>query len=292
MTDTRRPVFRRATRSPRRELLRYRWSDQPGFTLVLQDSTGMFHQLNDGRVTPESGSAYEGVGGRPQYVAAFHVTTDEYQGVRGVRVPHTYGPPEPVSLTIRWWVHDPIKVVRAQMTHGWYTVRADLDERLGQLDKQYAAESRMLTANDIFQQLAAPQPLDHYGITYEVADSASRDSDDELLLAGAETGPFPYAWNPSRREEYDFCVQAVRNGPVSLAALWLMRRPEDVREVLNWTVDNRKLIQGDSRWEEEMVGLLGTLSTEEQQELSQLMRDRLARLGRGTGPRGDRGRQW
>lgn len=70
------------------------------------------------------------------------------------------------------------------------------------------------------------------------------------------------------------------NGPVSLAGLCLVRYPDQVSQVLAWSVRNPGLVREETDWQEEMAGLLGKLTPQEQQELSELLRDRLVSLGR------------
>ncbi len=294
MTDETMPLlFTHAPRAPWREILRYRWSAQHDSALVLRDVEGAYHVLWAGAQHRE-GASGAGTGipadpteagpGAPRlrhaYEAAFRVDVAHHGNARALRIPHQYGPPEPVSLRVSWWVHDPAEVVRTQTTHGWNAVRRDLDLRLRDLEKTYAVDSQPLNADELAHHLAAPRQLGHCGISYEVTDTSSRESDDELLLSGPDAGSFPYTWTATRREEYDFCLQAVRNGPVSLAALWLLRQPDQVRAVLDWSVGNKDLIREEVGWEDRVVGLLSCLSEEERQELSELLRDRLLALGR------------
>ncbi|MBA0052659.1 hypothetical protein E0L36_17740 [Streptomyces sp. AJS327] len=295
------PLFTPAPRAPWREVLRHRWSAPSDSALVLRDVDGQFHLLWAGAQRHDGGSAsatppgtVEAAAGPPRvrhpYEAAFRVNVAHHANARALRVPHQYGPPEPVSLRVSWWVHDPVQVVRTHTTHGWSVVRRDLDRRLRDLERTWAANEQSLGADELAHHLATARTLDHYGLAYAVTDTSSREVDDELLLSGQDTGSFPFTWNVTRREEYDFCVQAVRSGPVALAALWLLRQPDQVSAVLDWSVGHRDLISEEVGWEEEMVGLLGHLSSEERHELSKLLRDRLLTLGRGVP--GDQGVTW
>ncbi|MBO8197764.1 hypothetical protein JW613_05535 [Streptomyces smyrnaeus] len=292
MTDDTMPLlFTQSPRAPWREILRYRWSAQHDRALVLEDVEGTYQVLWAGAPRQERGpntgiptDAVEAGPGssrlRHAYQAAFHVDIAYHRNDRALRIPHQYGPPEPVSLRVSWWVHDPAQVVGTQTTHGWNAVRRDLDLRLRDLEKTYAVDSQAVKADELTHHLGAVRRMDHCGISYEVTGTSSREADDELLLSGPDAGSFPYTWTATRREEYDFCLQAVRNGPVSLAALWLLRQPDQVRAVLDWSVSNRNLIREEVGWEDQVVGLLSCLSVEERQELSELLRDRLLALGR------------
>ena len=298
-----------ARRSPRREILRHRWSGRRDRALVLRDLEGLYHLLWSRRWHSEQRKAASFSGERDRwnsqkswdntaqpaaswelapsprllsaYDSAYHVDLEEHQTTRAVRLPDQYGPPEPVTIRVLWWVHDPVRVVRTQTSHGWGVVCADLDDRVRDLGKAYTAAARSLTTAEITQHLAAPQALDDAGLTYQIVDVRSRDAEDELLLTEDGVAPtFPYAWTANRREEYEFCLQTLRNGPVALAALWLLRQPDQVREVLDWSVHHQKLIQQETDWQDQMAGLLGALSQEEREELAVLLRDRLASLGR------------
>lgn len=300
MNESLRTTFQRASRAPWREILHYRWSVQQDRALVLRNTDGAYHLIWPGHLPHEANAPQFGLDGQEQlppprlgghYEAAFHVHVTEETGRRDIRLPQQYGPPEPVAIRVLWWVHDPVRVVSTQTTYGWNAVRRDLDERLRDLEKTYAAESRRLDATETWRNLSAPVRLDQCGITYEVTEVTSREADDELLLSGAEGGSFPYTWTTTRREEYDFCLQAVRSGPVSLAALWLLREPDQVRHVLDWSVSHRHLVQQETGWQDQMAGLLSSLSDEERQELSELLRDRLLALGRGV-PMGEETDRW
>ncbi|MFF4586567.1 hypothetical protein [Streptomyces sp. NPDC001388] len=213
------------------------------------------------------------------YESAFHVDLTEHRAVQGVALATPYGT-EPVELRLLWWVHDPAQVVRVRTTDGWDAVRRDLKRRLHDLEEICEADGQGISASVMLQYLAASHVLEEAGLTYRVTDVHAQDTEGELRLGRAGTTEAPFAWTADRREEYQFCLQAVRNGPVSLAALWLLRHPDQVSQVLDWSVHNQSLIRQETTWQDEMAGLLGKLSDEERRELSELLRDRLHALGR------------
>ncbi|MGK4584852.1 hypothetical protein [Kitasatospora sp. HPMI-4] len=283
------PVYTRAARAPWQEILLHRWSGRRDRALVLRDRNGLYHLPGNRRrrdVLPvedlATGPAEQGAGiraGLLGYDGAFLVHLDERPGTRAVAFPTSYGT-ESVDVQVLWWVHDAAQVVRTRTTHGWFPVRKDLDRRLRRLRDEYARAGHSLGAPELVQHLTAPHQLHDCGLTYRVTDVSARENDTELRLGEPGGTGLPYSWSDRSREEYDFCRRAVQEGPVSLAALWLVRHPDQVSEVLNWAVDHSGLIRGTTTWQDEMAGLLGRLTAQEQQELSQLMRDRLVALGR------------
>ncbi|MCQ9133088.1 hypothetical protein [Streptomyces hilarionis] len=279
MTTERSSVCARAPHSPWREILRQRWSGRRDRTLVLVAANGVHHVLGSGErdgtivrdePAPSLFARYDG---------AFLVDLAERSATHAVTLATAYGD-EPVDVCLLWWVHDPAQVVRTRPTDGWDTVRRDLNRRLRRLEESCEADGQGLSASVMMQHLAASFPLDEAGLTYRVTDVRARDEEGEVRLGRASAAEAPFAWTADRREEYRFCLEAVRNGPVSLAALWLLRHPDQVNQVLDWSVQNQRLIRQETTWQDEMAGLLGKLSDEERRELSELLRDRLDALGR------------
>lgn len=278
-TERNRPVCTRATHAPWREILGQRWSGRRDRALVLVAASGDHHVLSAG----ERGAGAADDAPAPSlfggYNGAFYVDLAERPATQGVTLATPYGT-EPVDVRLLWWVHDPAQVVRIRLTDGWDAVRRDLNRRLYQLEETCEAEGQGLSASTMMQNLAASYALDEAGLTYRVTEVQARDEEGELRLGRAGATEAPFAWTADRREEYRFCLEAVRNGPVSLAALWLLRHPDQVSQVLDWSVHNQSLIRQETTWQDEMAGLLGKLSEEERGELSELLRDRLHALGR------------
>lgn len=289
-TDDR--VYVRAGHAPWREILRQRWTGRLDRALVLRDRHGEYRLLGRGRRDavadpsphePVTGTSRPGWAPSPGrlrgYECAFHVRLGEETATRRITLPTAHGS-EAVDARVLWWVHDPVQVVRAGVTDGWNMVCRSLGHHLRRLEGVHAGEGRGFGAADIQYYLSAPQYLNDSGLSYRITGVHAREAEDELRLGQSGEVGLPYSWSANRREEYEFCAQAVRGGPVWLAALWLHRHPDQVQEVLDWSVSNRELLKGVGSWEDEVAGLLGKLTAQEQTELSELLRDRLARLGR------------
>ncbi|MFH8728014.1 hypothetical protein [Streptomyces termitum] len=278
-------LFHRLDRPPWREILGHRWSAPKDWSLVLRDEAGDYFLLGR-RGDPDDTGAHLPLpdeAGAPRlgasYTDAFRVDMTEHVDTRAVGLPTVYGT-ESVDLWISWWVHDPVRVVRAKSLHGRHVVRTRLASALRHLADSQEATGDGLGAPEIMQHLGPPQRLEEYGLSYRVFDVRLRESGEELLL-GQEGEGVRYSWTTSRRGEYEFCLQALHAGPASLAALWLLRHPGEVRQVLDWAVGHPDLLTPPrSDWQEELAGLLGGLPEQERQELSLLLRDRIGALGR------------
>ncbi|QMU67068.1 hypothetical protein [Streptacidiphilus sp. P02-A3a] len=183
-----------------------------------------------------------------------------------------------MEVRLNWWVDDPVWVVSAGMTHGWEAVRADLDQRLHRLEREQAVAGMVLGPEDVLSAIG-DAALSASGFAYRITGVQTRRMDGELRLGQAGAAGLPYSWTSNRREEYDFCLRAVRSGPLSLAALWLQRHPDQVSQVLDWSLRNQELLRGPIRWQDEMAGMLAELPPEMQQELTEVLRKRLVALG-------------
>ncbi|MFI1205123.1 hypothetical protein ACH4VR_37835 [Streptomyces sp. NPDC020883] len=279
-------LYFRTRRPPWREILSHRWSAARDWSLVLRDADGGYFFLGR-RGDPDGTGAYvplpdeapaPGLGG--DYTDAFRVDATEHVDTRAVALPTVYGT-ESVDLWVSWWVHDPVRVVRTSTVHGWHVVRTHLASALHQLAEAQAVAGSGLGAPEIMQDLGMPRRLEETGLSYRVFDVRLRETGEELLLGHEEGEGVRYSWTTSRRGEYEFCLQALHSGPVSLAALWLLRHPDQVRQVLDWAVDHQDLLSPPrTDWQEELAGLLGTLTDQERKELSFLLRDRISALGR------------
>ncbi|MET9292276.1 hypothetical protein [Streptomyces sp. NPDC003077] len=295
-TGTPPPVYVSAPHAPWREILKQHWSGRRDRALVLRDRSGGYHVLGTRRrhsTDPLSEADFDGAGG-PEgaekgtrlpagYEAAFHVRMGEQSGTRGVELPTVYGT-EPVDVRVLWWVHDPVRVVRTGTANGWDVVRHALDRQLRHLDEAGATEGRGFGAPEVMLHLSAPQRLEASGLTYRVTDVSAREAGDVLRLGQGADADLPFSWTPERRREYEFCLQAVRGGPASLAALWLLRHPDQVSQVLDWSVNHQSLVRGEASWQDQVAGLLGRLTDPERVELSEMLRDRLVALGRRVPP--------
>ncbi|AXG79113.1 hypothetical protein [Streptomyces paludis] len=304
-SETPEPVYSRATQAPWREIVRQRWSGRLDRALVLHAQDGAYSELRSRNRRGSRSETYADTYSdahtdtytetypdpvavarsavRPKllgrYDDAFIVRLEEQTGTQGVALPTRYGA-ESVDVQVLWWVRDPVQVVRTRTKTGWDAVRRDLRRRLRHLEDQYSSAGQGLGATELMRHLSTPQTLLECGLAYHVTDVRGREEDSELRLGQTGEADAPYSWTPDRREEYEFCMQAVSKGPASLAALWLLRHPDQVSQVLDWSVGHADLLRGETTWQDGMAGLLGSLSEQERQELSELLRDRLVRLGR------------
>ncbi|MGW2837952.1 hypothetical protein ACWCWD_09165 [Streptomyces sp. NPDC001493] len=279
-------LFFRVAGPPWREILRQRWSGSKDWSLVLRDEAGDYLSLGRG-ADPDDAGAYEPVqdgaaapGLRGRYTDVFRVDVTEHVDTRAVGLPTVYGS-ESVDLWVSWWVHDPVRLVRTRTAHGWHVVRTSLTGALHHLAEAQAVAGGRLGAPEIMQYLGVPQRLDETGLSYRVFDVRLRESGEELLIGQEKVDGVRYSWTADRSGEYEFCLQALHSGPVSLAALWLLRHPDQVRQVLDWAVDHQGLLSPPrSDWQEELAALLGTLTEQERKEISYILRDRISALGR------------
>ncbi|WP_316528633.1 hypothetical protein [Kitasatospora brasiliensis] len=276
------PVYTQATRAPWREILWHRLSGRRDRALVLGDRHGLYHQLGKGRrrlagLGEEGGVAARlGLRGFDQ---AFLVDLAERPGERVIGLRTPYGR-ETLEVHFLWWVHDAARVVQTRTSRGELPVRKDLDARLGQLKEQSAAAGTRLGPEELVHYLAAPYVLPHYGLGYRVTDVSARERGNELRLGEPDSTDVPFDWSVKSEEEYAFCRRYVQDGPVALAALWLARKPDEVRDVLDWVVNHADLLRGETTWQDKMALMLGRLTEPEQEELSTVLRDRLVALGR------------
>ncbi|MET8687213.1 hypothetical protein ABZV77_23655 [Streptomyces sp. NPDC004732] len=279
-------ILVRATKAPWRAILSHRWSATRQRAMVLKDGEGRYFLLGRGGDPEEFGAAAPVPEEAPRprlwgtYVAVFHVDLTEHVDTRAVGLPTVYGT-ESVDLRVSWWVHDPVRVVRSRTTYGWETVRTHLNSALHFLTEAQDVAGTGLGAPEVMHHLSAPQRLEEAGLSYRVFDVRLRETGEELLLARTEGDAVKYSWTADRRGEYEFCLQALRNGPMSLAALWLLRHPDQVSQVLDWAVSHQSLLEPPrTDWQDELAALLGTLTEQEKKEISQLLRDRIGALGR------------
>ncbi|MFF1510683.1 hypothetical protein [Streptomyces sp. NPDC058326] len=95
----------------------------------------------------------------------------------------------------------------------------------------------------------------------------------------SQTAGMPFVWGDERREAYRFYREAVAQGPYSLAGLWLLHHPDQAREVLDWTVQNRSVLSDQAEWERSLVALLQGLTTEDRGFIGIKMAELLSGMG-------------
>ncbi|MFH9109410.1 hypothetical protein ACH4LN_23495 [Streptomyces albus] len=194
----------------------------------------------------------------------------------------------PAAGTLRrylvdWRVCDPASVVRHQVTEGGAPpliashIAAQGGVEPGRQDVPMQPPPPLGTAP------LSPYGQEHFlpqGIAYSLREAPSDVPD------GDEQGPastLPAAWGEAHREAYRFYRAVIADGPVGLAALWLLHQPDQAREVLEWTVAHRDVLRGadsgadsgvnggagvgadtdEDSWERSLAGLLRDLSEDE-----------------------------
>lgn len=235
--DTTDRLFHRLDRPPWREILGHRWSASKDWAQVLRDEAGEYSFLGR-RGNPEGSGAYPPLADEApaphlngKYSDAFRVDTTGARGHAGGRSPHglRYGVGRPVGLLVgpRPRTRRPCEE-SARLAPGTDPSRpcpALLGGCPGRIRQRAGAP-------EIMRHLGLPQRLEEHGLSYRVFDVRLRENGEELPLGGRESDGVRYSWTASRRGEYEFCLQALHAGPVSLAALWSLRHPEEVRQVL------------------------------------------------------------
>ncbi|MFI1825664.1 hypothetical protein ACH41E_04305 [Streptomyces sp. NPDC020412] len=284
--DSAEQLYSRTDRAPWRQILSHRWSARSESSLVLRDFAGSYFVLGRRGDPVDSGAStpvFDDAAApslRGSYADAFLVDVTEHVDSRAVGIPTVYGT-ESVDLWVSWWVHDPAQVVRTRTMYGWHQVRTHLNSALRQLADAQTAAGSGIGAPEVMQHLGVTQRMTEAGLSYRVFDVRLRESGEELLLGQQEDESIRFSWTNSRRMEYEFCLQALRAGPASLAALWLLRHPDQVQQVLDWSVSHQELLgPAHTDWQEELASLLGTLTDQERKEISSILRDRIAALGR------------
>lgn len=171
---------------------------------------------------------------------------------RDGRVASTPQSPQPIA----WWVTDPVVVARespAEHEVAW-RIAADAAAR-GTWPGPTAPRSAPVAA-------VPPDPyraawaLEHLGIAYRF-----------LPRSPGHASPpgnpvLPAVWGSEHHEAYRFYRDVVAGGPHGLAALWLLYHPEQAKEVLDWTVAHRNVLDTPESWERSLASVLQDLSGE------------------------------
>lgn len=172
-------------------------------------------------------------------------------------------PQAPAQHEVVWKVSDPVAAARAGLTEerAEQLVREHID---GQASAPGTADPLRKPPRHLATAAVAPpgQPLaiEGWGLTYWFLGPPAG-----LLPAGGGEGPpvLPVGFGEAHREAYRFYREVVSNGPVGLAALWLLHRPEEARDVLDWTVAHRDLLSDPQSWERSLAATLRSLTPED-----------------------------
>ncbi|WP_424210782.1 hypothetical protein ACN20G_01045 [Streptomyces sp. BI20] len=278
-------LVRPLSRAPWREIISYRWSCPRDRALVLTNHVGesfVLGRSGDPEAPDAAETSPEASGAPPltgRYASAHTVFTAPRVHSRRIGLPSPRGP-ERVDLWVSWWVHDPVRLVLSRTVGGWFHVRDHLTRELRHLAERHAASGRTLTAGELARHFAAPLRIGEVGLGYRLVDVRGPEDGEDLDLVGEGT-PAPFAWRNVSREEFEFCLRVLREGPLSLTALWLTSRPEEVQEVLRWSVEHAKVL-APADGQGQVAELLAQLSPQERAALSGLLRERVARMAGGS----------
>lgn len=266
-------LWTRASHGPLRELLRFRLSRRRHTALVLTDGEHRAVSEPGGRI-PLLKTVFGG------YTEAYLVDTAPRTGSWQMPVGT-----DPVALEIAWWVADPARAVVTghRPADPWGAVRHHLDHLIEDTVTRGGATGQDLTPQYVLELLAQPRVLEDSGLA---CCAAGTQSADVFAGTGADRDAPPLLWSPQRREEYEFYLQAVRTGPDALAALWLLRHPDEVRQVLEWVTAHPRPAPHGGGHDATVLALLEQLSEEERAQLAKATAERVRAM---TAPEGDMG---
>jgi hypothetical protein len=249
------------TASPIRSLLRHRLSSRVDRALVFLSPEG-----EDDRVAHPRGAG-----------ACFHrppslsmvwrkvfdrvcwVSLVEYDATVNVAA-RTAGPVQPTAgRPVTWRVFDPVTAARrrlpAQDVPSW--IAYDMERRAVDSGRgEEHAPGTQESAVDPVEARDMEWPVPEVGIAYRLLPQSAPP------LPESSTGPaVPPQWTDEQNAAYRFYRGVVAQGPHDLAALWLLHHPDQARDVLEWTVENRNLLSEKAAWEQSLVALLQGLDT-------------------------------
>ncbi|MGW2089304.1 hypothetical protein [Streptomyces sp. NPDC001880] len=172
-------------------------------------------------------------------------------------------PKPPARYGVVWKISNPVVAARNRLT----------EEQARQLVLGHISENATLP--NIPDPLRTPPPhfgtteveppgrlrvIEGSGLTYWFLDPPTA----LLPASGVGAGPtLPSGFGEAHREAYRFYREVVAGGPVGLAALWLLHRPEEAKDVLDWTVAHRGLLSDRNDWEHTLAAALQSLTPED-----------------------------
>jgi len=156
--------------------------------------------------------------------------------------------------TMAWWVIDPVVVARESPTEEEVAWRIAADAA-----SRGARPGHSETTRTPFE-AGPPDPyrvaytVDTLGIAYRLLPRSPRDT-------RPPAGPvLPAVWGVEHHEAYRFYRDVVVGGPHGLAALWLLYHPEQAKDVLEWTVAHRNVLDEPDSWERSLASVLQGLT--------------------------------
>ena len=165
--------------------------------------------------------------------------------------------PTPSSVqTVAWWVIDPVIIARESPREeemAW-RIAADAAAR-GAWPGHPETPSAAFAAGPPDPYRAA-WAMEQFGIAYRF-----------LPRSPGHTNPpgspvLPAVWGAEHHEAYRFYRDVVVGGPHGLAALWLLYHPEQAKDVLEWTVAHRNVLDAPDSWERSLASVLQDLGGE------------------------------
>ncbi|WP_073796005.1 hypothetical protein [Streptomyces uncialis] len=169
----------------------------------------------------------------------------------------------PARYQLAWAVSDPVLAVRAEVTEDQVgqLIRDDLGQGAalpGPPDPLRAPPGHRGTVP--IGRPGSPRELQGRGLTYWFMDPPEAFHP----LTGPDTAPSPPpGYGEANRETYRFYREVVAGGPVGLAALWLLQKPAEAREVLDWTVAHADLLTDRDGWERTLAATLKGLNRDD-----------------------------
>ncbi|MFF2012594.1 hypothetical protein ACFVWY_26460 [Streptomyces sp. NPDC058195] len=172
-------------------------------------------------------------------------------------------PKPPARYGVAWKISNPVVAARSQLT----------EEQARQLVVRHIDEHAGLPGVPDPLRKPPPHPgtteveppgrlrvIDGSGLAYWFLDPPAA----LLPASGVGSGPaLPTGFGEDHREAYRFYREVVAGGPVGLAALWLLHRPEEAKDVLDWTVTHRDLLADRNDWEHSLAAALKSLTPED-----------------------------
>lgn len=130
------------------------------------------------------------------------------------------GPRPAFRYSVSWQVSDPVMVVYHQITADEVPLRI----------ARHIAENGMGSGG--------LHLVPDAGIMYRVLQQPATDP------TGVRAAPpLPSSWDSGMLNAFQFFRELISDDPRGLAAMWLLYHPQDAKEVLEWTVANRSLLQ-------------------------------------------------
>ncbi|MEV6573690.1 hypothetical protein [Streptomyces sp. NPDC051577] len=279
-------LFAPVSSSPVRQLLRQRFGSPSDRALVLLSLQGA------DRLEPPRGGDVWGYP-RPSIGQVLRREFDSIgwvslaQRLITVEVPlpsPATSTPSRARYAVAWSISNPMVAARSGLTE-------DTASRL--IAKDINESARLPGASHPLRQPPAqhgavqieppgrPRGIEGSGLTYWFPDPPAG-----LLPASGNPAELllPSGFGEAHREAYRFYREVVAGGPVGLAALWLLNKPDQAREVLDWTVAHGNLLSERDGWERTLAATLQGLTKEDRSFVGVNLARLLSEIGM---PQGD-----